>query len=89
MSIRQILEDPFLVRYRRVTLWNTFYTCIPVDKKETSYECVSGLLDTCWTMNEYDQSKWLETSVPFYIPSSFHESHLNGKMPDRIVRIIK
>lgn len=89
MNARQILNDPFLRQYVSRDSWNTYYTCIPVDKGETSYECVFGFLDTCFSLHHYDETKWIKMKVPFYVPKSYHESYLNGSMQDTIVRIIK
>jgi hypothetical protein len=89
MTARDILQDGFVMRYVSRDMWNTYYTCIPTDSKKTSYECFLGFVDTTYSDKSYKESDWLMGKVPFYVPASFHESYLNGKISDICLRILK
>lgn len=87
---QELLYDPWTFRYKCADMWTTYYTCVPVDKQQTSYECVKGLFDPTYSHILYPKSKnWLETSVPWYIPQAHHESWLNGKFKDKLLRTYK
>jgi hypothetical protein len=88
-SLRRILRDAFAVRMGSSDLLTTYYTCIPVDPKETSYECIQGFLNVQYSPEAYDTKKWRVETVPFYVFKEFHESYLNGKIQDRSLRILK
>ena len=86
----ELLSDVWTMRYGPSSLWLTYYTCVPVDKKQTSFECVKGHFDPTYSDVLYPKYKtWLETSVPWYIPQSNHESYLNGKFKDKLLRLYK
>ncbi len=90
MCAQEVLNDPYVMRYvPRRDAWTTYYTCIPTDSKRTTYECFYGGVDTCYSDKKYDEHKWLEKHVPFYVPKFLHESYLNRITPDRCVRILK
>ncbi len=53
----QVLQDPFVGRYTKESLFYTYYTCIP-SQQENSYDCVKGMLNAGYSPAQYNQESW-------------------------------
>jgi hypothetical protein len=80
-TAEDVVHNSWIIRYGISNFWNTYYTCIPSNKKGADFECIKGLTDTVYAEDALfrESLSWREESVPWYIPAAKHEAYLNRK----------
>lgn len=87
--VSSLKKDGFVQRYGLEDMFRFYYTCVPNDSKnQNDYECLKGKFDTCYSDTRYDETKWLELSVPKIIPKDYHSVYLHFLQKDKTIRVL-
>lgn len=78
-TLRKVINDTSVMKYRKETLFQIYYTCIPREDTPIAnvYECTNMMFDTCYSDVFRDNtSEWKELTVPRILPLYFHKKYL-------------